>query len=123
MAKSLFEMDAAAFRGLIILALHDETNLIIPHIPPSILCHAESKCAAEIRLKGVKWVIFKVQAVHLFLMKGSISLTSLWQKVLHACVLKPVLLCLLYGFLFMCILQTHRCIIQVLHMGTKCLKD
>lgn len=69
-------MDEAAFRGSIIPALYDVTNLIIPHT--STLSHVESKTLssdeAAIAVKGAKWVIFKV---HLFLINGSISVTSL----------------------------------------------
>lgn len=50
LAKSLFEMNAAAFQGSIILALHDETNLIIPHT--AIHSHAESKCSAAIKQRS-----------------------------------------------------------------------
>ena len=97
MAKSLFEMDAAAFQGLIILALHDETNPIIPHA--SIFSHAESQSSVVIKQEDDMWVIFRVQAVLLSLMRESNSVST----VLHARVLKPVLLCLLYE-LFKCIL-------------------
>lgn len=50
LAKFLFEMNVAAFQGSIILALHDETNLIIPHT--AIHSDAESKCAVAIKQRS-----------------------------------------------------------------------
>lgn len=61
-------------------------------------------------MEGVKWVIYKVQAVNLFLMKESINVTSLWGAGFPPYIwndyprteVKPVLLCLIYE-LFICV--------------------